>query len=95
MIVIGVPPAYGPVFGTIEVICCRTYVNGVGASVVPAFVVTATDASPDGPGGVVARTSVGVSTFRFVHATPPTLTLLVVERPVPVIEMTVPPCVPL
>ena len=48
--------------------------NGADASVVPARVLTAIDAGPGLPAGVVARTEVGESTATFVHDAPPTVT---------------------
>ena len=45
-------------------------------------------------GGVLARTRFGVTMFRFVQDWPPIRTLVVDPKPVPAIDISVPPCVP-
>ena len=92
VIVIAVPPAVEPVAGeTEETVGGKKYVNPGITLALPPGVVTATLFSPTVPAGVTAVTLVEETTTTLVAATPPTVTLVVPVRFVPVIVIAVPP----
>ena len=70
-----------------------TKVNALAALAAPYGVVTATLTAPTVPAGVTTVTLVEETTTTLVAATPPTVTLVVPSRFVPVIVINVPPAV--
>ena len=91
-IVIAVPPAVEPALGvTVEIVGGVTNVNPPGRVAVPPAVVTLTLWLPALPAGDTAVIVDELTTTIFVAATPPTFTLVVPVRPVPVIVIGVPP----
>jgi hypothetical protein len=80
VIVISVPPATGPAFGTIELTEAGMYVNCCEAVIVPAAVVTSTLAGPSVPAGVVASNVLPLTTVKLLAGVPPMLTALVLPR---------------
>ena len=91
-IVIAVKPVVGPVFGvTVEIVGGVTNVNPLTSVAVPPAVVTLTLLIPAAPAGVTAVIVVELTRTIFVASTPPTFTLVVPVRPVPVIVIGVPP----
>jgi hypothetical protein len=93
VIVIAVPPRVVPKDGlTPEIVGVgTTNVNALGKLAVPPAVVTATSCAPSVPAGVTAVMLVEKTTFTFVAATPPTVTLLAPFKFVPVMVIAVPP----
>src|SRR3989449_4977917 len=92
-----VPPAVGPELGLTAVTVCggTTYVNsspGFAALDCP-LTVTMTSATPAGCAGVVALICVALTTLTPVAALPPTVTVAVASKLVPVMVMAVPPAV--
>src|SRR3989442_4532588 len=98
VIVIAVPPAIGPEVGLTPVTVGAggggaTYVNwsaGLVALDWP-FTVTITSATPAACAGVVALICVALTTVTPVASVPPTVTVAVASKPVPVIVIAVPP----
>ena len=93
VIVIAVPPLKIPEFGTtLEIVGeLETYVNAPTLVALPPGVVTTTFFTPAVAAPVSAVTEVALTTATLVAATPPTVTLLVPVKLVPVIVMAVPP----
>lgn len=93
VMVMVVPPNVEPEVGLTLVIVevGATYVNALGLLMVPSGVVSATSFAPAVPAGVMAVTDVGDTTTTLVAATPPTVTLFVLVKFVPVIVNSVPP----
>ena len=68
-----------------------TYVNAPVLVTSPPIVVSTTSFAPAVPAGVTAVTDVALTTLTLVAAVPPTVTLLVPVKLVPVIVIVVPP----
>src|SRR5947209_18560673 len=95
--VMAVPPAVGPELGLTAVTVGggTTYVNrspGFAALDCP-LTVTMTSATPAGRAGVVALICVALTTLTPVAALPPTVTVAVASKRVPVMVLAVPPAV--
>ena len=94
VIVIGVPPANTPKFGSTEVIVgIARYENVLSAVTVPPAVLTWTVLLPAVPEGVVACSNVGPRTLTLVHSNTESIntTVAPVTNPVPTITRLVPP----
>lgn len=90
VIVTAVPPAVWPVDGdTVEIVGTAKYVNVELSD--PPGVVNTTVADPAVPDGVTAVTEVELTFVSDVAAVPPTVTLVVALKLVPVIVTAVPP----
>ena len=95
LIVIAVPPRVDPEIGLIDEMVGggATYVNAFAAVPVPLGVDTVMSFKPNCPAGVFAVMLVEVVTTTLVAAAPPTVTLVVPVKLVPVMAMAVPPLV--
>jgi len=93
VMVMAVPPRVEPEVGLIPEIVGGgvMLVNAPGLLAVPPGVVTVMACAPAVPAGVTAVTEVVPTTFTLVAATPPTVTLVVPVKLVPVMVMVVPP----
>src|SRR2546425_480044 len=98
LIVIAVPPPVGPEGGLTPVAVGAggggaTYVNWSAGLVTLdwPFTVTITSATPAACAGVVALICVALTTVTPVAGVPPTVTVAVASKPVPVIVIAVPP----
>lgn len=91
VIVIAVPAASGPEIGlTVTIVGAAKYVNAFVLVALPPTVVTEISFRPAVPTGVIAEMELLDTTITLVAAVPPTVTLLVFVKLVPVIVIGVP-----